>query len=221
MGATLLDGETIDEANDAYDNLSAEKPIPGTLGGMNADRSPSREATTGDAPAASPQTTLGWSLAVVLRHWHERTETALAGIPHGARGYHVLAATAHGDPPTQAALAERLLIDRSVMTYLLDDLESADLVRRRVDPDDRRVRRVRATDTGLAVLAGAQRRVVAIEEEVLAGLDGEDRDRFRTFARHAATAIQAASPGTDPCAAVAEAVEGARGPARSGRRPRG
>ena len=192
-----------------------------------ADRPTTGETGPGEAPENSSHTTLGWSLAVVLRRWHERAETALADIPHGARGYHVLTATAHGDPPTQAALAERLLIDRSVMTYLLDDLESAGLVRRRVDPDDRRVRRVCATDAGLAVLADAGRRVELVEDHVLAGLDEADRSRFRAFAGRAATAIQAVSPGTDPCAAVAEAVEGGRapgarpGPARSGRGSRG
>ncbi|NYJ37638.1 MarR family winged helix-turn-helix transcriptional regulator [Nocardiopsis aegyptia] len=179
----------------------------------SADPAPA-DATAGGAPEAAPQTTLGWSLAVVLRRWHERTEAVLADIPHGARGYHVLDATAQGDPPTQAALAERLLIDRSVMTYLLDDLESAGLVRRRVDPDDRRVRRVCATGAGLAVLSDARRRVDRVEDHVLGGLDEADRSAFRAFAGSAAAAIQAAAPGTDPCAAVTEAVGGGSG--RSG-----
>ncbi|RKS07992.1 DNA-binding MarR family transcriptional regulator [Nocardiopsis sp. Huas11] len=186
-----------------------------------ADRSPLEGAGTGQDPEPSPPTTLGWSLAVVLRHWHERTETVLADIPHGARGYHVLTSTAHGEPPTQAALAERLLIDRSVMTYLIDDLESAGLVRRRVDPEDRRVRRVCATEAGRTVLADARRRVDLVEDHVLAGLDEAARSRFRVFADSAATAIQARSPETDPCAAVTEAVQGGSGPARSGRRSRG
>lgn len=157
-------------------------------------------------PDGVADTTLGWSLAVVLRRWHELTESSLTDIPHGSRGYHVLTAAVHAEPPTQAALAERLLIDRSVMTYLLDDLESAGLVRRQVDPGDRRVRRVCATDRGRQVLADARRRVDHVEEHVLAGVDEASRALFRASALRAATSIQESSPDTDPCAAVRAVV---------------
>ncbi|MFE9244696.1 MarR family winged helix-turn-helix transcriptional regulator [Nocardiopsis sp. NPDC006938] len=149
---------------------------------------------------------LGWSLAVLLRRWHELVETVLADLPHGSRGYHVLAAASRGDAPTQAALAERLLIDRSVMTYLIDDLEAADLVRRRADPGDRRVRRVCPTDHGVEVLARADALVEHVEERVLDGLDEDLRAQFRAVATRAATAVQEAAPDTDPCAAVLRVV---------------
>lgn len=155
---------------------------------------------------------LGWSLAVLLRRWHEHVEAALADLPHGSRGYHVLAAASRGDAPTQAALAERLLIDRSVMTYLIDDLEAADLVRRRADPADRRVRRVCATDHGSEVLAGANELVEHVEERLLGALDADTRALFRTAAGRAATAVQEASPGTDPCAAVLQVTRDGAGP---------
>lgn len=160
----------------------------------------------GSATAPDPDANLGWSLAVVLRRWHERVEAVLADVPHGSRGYHVLGAVSLDEPPTQAALAERLLIDRSVMTYLLDDLEEADLVRRRVDPGDRRVRRVCATAHGREVLAGARERVEQVEGQVLHGLDASTRGLFRDIAQRAAVAIQESSPTTDPCAAVRQVV---------------
>ncbi|WP_017581199.1 MarR family winged helix-turn-helix transcriptional regulator [Nocardiopsis valliformis] len=166
-----------------------ERPGPGGTLGKNG----------GGGTGAS---NLGWSLAVLLRRWHEHTEAALADLPHGSRGYHVLAAAARGDAPTQAALAERLLIDRSVMTYLIDDLESADLVRRRPDPGDRRVRRVCPTEHGNEVLARANTMVEHIEERVLGGLDPDTRALFHAAAARAATAVQESSPDTDPCAAV-------------------
>ncbi|GHC84357.1 hypothetical protein GCM10007079_26240 [Nocardiopsis terrae] len=170
--------------------------------------------TTPDRNGTAGVGDLGWSLAVVLRNWHERTETALAELPHGGRGYHVLAALSRGEAPTQAALAEQLLIDRSVMTYLLDDLAAADLVRRRPDPDDRRVRRVCATDHGRAVLARVNALVEQAEERVLDGLAPETRDLFRAAAARAATTIQESSPGTDPCAAVIRVTGG--GPSSGG-----
>jgi MarR family transcriptional regulator, transcriptional regulator for hemolysin len=55
------------------------------------------------------------------------------------------------EPCSQAALAARLGIDRTVMTYLLDDLVTAGLVERRQDPGDRRTRSVAATEHGRAI----------------------------------------------------------------------
>lgn len=150
---------------------------------------------------------LGWSLAVLLHDWHKRVEAVLTELPHGSRGYHVLSAATEEQPPAQAALAERLLIDRSVMTYLIDDLESAGLVQRRVDPHDRRVRRVCATEQGRAVLARACARVEHEEARLLAGLEVSDRVLFREAAIRAATAIQRARPDTDPCATAEQVVD--------------
>ncbi|QUX31096.1 winged helix-turn-helix transcriptional regulator [Nocardiopsis akebiae] len=191
--------------------------------GTAADTGTAPEA--GADPAPGQDTDLGWSLAVLLRRWHERVEAVLDGVPHGSRGYHVLTAVSLDEPPTQAALAERLLIDRSVMTYLLDDLEEAGLVRRRVDPGDRRVRRVCATAHGHEVLASLSERVREAEEHVLAGLDPPARELFRRIAQLAAVSVQESSPTTDPCAAVRRVVgpddPGGRPVKREGRRGRG
>lgn len=45
-------------------------------------------------------------------------------------------------------LSERLLVDKSTITRIVDRLESAGLVRREADPDDRRVQRVVLTGQG-------------------------------------------------------------------------
>ncbi|MDG4782111.1 MarR family winged helix-turn-helix transcriptional regulator [Micromonospora sp. WMMD961] len=146
--------------------------------------------------------TFGWSLGVVLRRWHEYVEEMLNDLPHGSRGYHILAVVVHEDVPTQGALATRLAIDRSVLTYVIDDLENAGLIERKLDPQDRRARRVVATDQGRTALADAERRVAHAEEHVLGGLPEDQRDAFRDFAARAAEAIHAAAPATDPCVAV-------------------
>ncbi|MEU8216447.1 MarR family transcriptional regulator [Micromonospora taraxaci] len=146
--------------------------------------------------------TFGWSLGVVLRRWHEYVEEMLNDLPHGSRGYHILAVVVHEDVPTQGALATRLAIDRSVLTYVIDDLETAGLIERKLDPQDRRARRVVATDSGRAALAEAERRVAHAEDHVLGGLPEDQRDTFRDVAARAAEAIHAAAPATDPCVAV-------------------
>ena len=45
----------------------------------------------------------GWSLGMVLRRWHERVEELLKDLPHGSRGYHILAVVVHEEVPTQGA----------------------------------------------------------------------------------------------------------------------
>ncbi|MEU7675437.1 MarR family winged helix-turn-helix transcriptional regulator [Micromonospora taraxaci] len=146
--------------------------------------------------------TFGWSLGVVLRRWQEYVEEMLNDLPHGSRDYHILAVVVHEDVPTQGALATRLAIDRSVLTYVIDDLETAGLIERKLDPQDRRARRVVATDSGRAALAEAERRVAHAEDHVLGGLPEDQRDTFRDVAARAAEAIHAAAPATDPCVAV-------------------
>ncbi|MFF0120287.1 MarR family winged helix-turn-helix transcriptional regulator [Micromonospora arida] len=117
-------------------------------------------------------------------------------------GYHILAVVVHEEVPTQGALAARLAIDRSVLTYVIDDLANAGLIERRPDPQDRRARRVVATERGRQTLAEAERRVAHAEDHVLGGLPEEQRRVFRDLAARAAEAIHAAAPATDPCVAV-------------------
>jgi len=149
---------------------------------------------------------LGWTLAMVLRAWQERAEHALAEFPHGSRCYLVLSTVAHDEPPTQAALAARLAMDRTILTYLLDDLEEAGLVTRLPVPHDRRARRVVVTPEGQRALAEAERKIAAIEEVVLGGLSPDERRLFEALAGHAAMAILHSSPDTDPCMAVREVL---------------
>ncbi|GAA1084997.1 MarR family winged helix-turn-helix transcriptional regulator [Nocardiopsis composta] len=152
---------------------------------------------TGTAPGD-----LGWALAVLLRRWHEAAEFVLSDLPEGSRGYHVLSAVAERDLPTQAALAAHLGIDRTVMTYVLDTLESAGLVERVPAPGDRRARRIVATEHGRSVLAGATRRVTRAQQAVLAALDDTEQDLLGDLAHRAALYVRADSPHIDPCDAI-------------------
>ena len=88
---------------------------------------------------------LGWGLGVVFLAYVTAAHAAVADLPGGPRGYQILAAAARGVVGSQLALAQQLGVDRTVMTYLLDDLEAAGLIERRPDPTDRRARHVVAT----------------------------------------------------------------------------
>jgi DNA-binding MarR family transcriptional regulator len=137
---------------------------------------------------------LGWGLAVVFRAYVKAADAATAGMPGGHRGYQVLCAAARDEPGSQAAMAQRLGIDRTVMTYLLDDLEAAKLVERQPDPADRRSRRVAATAHGREALA---------EQHLLAGLGPEDQAAFRKLLG----ALAARVNDLDPILTACEAVE--------------
>ena len=150
---------------------------------------------------------LGWGLAVMFRAYVKAADAATAGMPGGHRGYQVLCAAARDEPGSQAAMAQRLGIDRTVMTYLLDDLEAAKLVERQPDPADRRSRRVVATAHGREALADLDARFARAEQHLLACLGPEDQAAFRKLLGALAARVNDLDPVPDGL--------------RSGRRPHG
>ncbi|WP_033288546.1 MarR family winged helix-turn-helix transcriptional regulator [Amycolatopsis jejuensis] len=124
---------------------------------------------------------LGWALFAIVRRYRHLTDDLLTDLPGGPRGYQVLLASQHGGPRTQAALAQYLSLDRTVMTYLLDDLETAGLVERRPDPADRRARRIEVTEAGSAALAAAVERLRDVETSLLAPLSPEKQQSLRVL----------------------------------------
>jgi DNA-binding MarR family transcriptional regulator len=150
---------------------------------------------------------LGWALGAVFRAYVKSAEAAVADLPGGPRGYQVLAAAARDLPRSQLALAHQLGIDRTVMTYLLDDLEKAGLVERRPDPADRRARRVTATDLGRARAEELEQQLRRCEDHVLAPLPEADRGTFRALLRRLATAADRQDPVGTVCDVVEELTE--------------
>jgi DNA-binding MarR family transcriptional regulator len=145
---------------------------------------------------------MGWGLGVVFRAYVAAAHAAVADLPGGPRGYQVLAAAAEGVVSSQLALAHYLGIDRTVMTYLIDDLEAAGLVERRPDPADRRARRLVATEPGTELLVALDRRLRAAEADLLGPLDDEERRSFRSQLRLLATRLNALDPVDSPCELV-------------------
>jgi DNA-binding MarR family transcriptional regulator len=142
---------------------------------------------------------LGWGLGTVFRAYVKAAHAAVADLPGGPRGYQVLSAAAHGQVGSQLALAQHLGVDRTVMTYLLDDLESGGLIERRPDPADRRARRVVATPRGTELLANLDDRLRTAEADLLAPLDDEAARTFRAQVRVLATRVDALDPVESPC----------------------
>lgn len=147
---------------------------------------------------------LGWTLGVVFRAYLKASEAAVADVPGGHRAYQVLTAAASDEAPSQSVLGERLGVDRTVMTYLLDDLERADLVARKPHPTDRRTRTIVATETGRALLDELTERLDHVEGHVLAALPARDRARLKALLTQLATHTNAQDPLPDTCAVVAD-----------------
>ncbi|TDV41735.1 MarR family winged helix-turn-helix transcriptional regulator [Actinophytocola oryzae] len=145
---------------------------------------------------------LGWTLGVVFRAYVKATNAAVGDLPGGHRGYQILTAATRDQPESQSALCQQLGIDRTVMTYLLDDLEAADLVARRAAPTDRRTRHVVATETGRARLADLDRRLAHAETHVLSGLSKDEQRSLKALLGRLASHVNELDPVADTCTVV-------------------
>ncbi|MGS2617199.1 MarR family winged helix-turn-helix transcriptional regulator [Micromonospora sp. LZ34] len=149
----------------------------------------------------------GWALMTLLREWSARVESAVGDLPYGTRGYQVLSAVVRDEPPSQASLATRLGIDRSVMTYLIDRCVESGLVERQQDPADRRARRIVPTEHGRRRLDELDARVREVETDLLGTLPEAQRELLHRLLRQAANGV-AHDP--DRCAVTADAMGAVR-----------
>jgi DNA-binding MarR family transcriptional regulator len=176
----------------------------------------------GDSPGCEDALAndLGWGLGMIFRAYVKAAHAAVADLPGGTRGYQILSAAAQGAVGSQLALAQHLGVDRTVMTYLLDDLEAASLIERRPVPADRRARRIVATQLGTELLATLNDRLRAAEAHLLAPLDHDACETFRGQVRLLATEVDALDPLDSPCELAQEVnaeLPSPRRPARSAR----
>lgn len=154
------------------------------------------------SPLSAPPGDLGWHLGMVLRGYQERFEQAVEGMPGGVRGFQILSTIVHRDPPNQQALGTHLAIDRTVLTYLIDELEEGNLVERIPAPSDRRARKVLATELGRETLTRYETHVAAAEGDLLAGLDASEVTVLDELVSKLAMHVHRAAPGTNPCEAM-------------------
>jgi len=81
---------------------------------------------------------------------------------------------AEKDGVTQSELAETLGIEQPSLVVLIDGLEKAGFVERRVDPDDRRSRRIHLTPAAQASLEDILAFTFGLRAQVLEGVDPAD-----------------------------------------------
>ncbi|NEA32951.1 MarR family transcriptional regulator [Streptomyces sp. SID13031] len=169
--------------------------------------SSSPEVNARVARGTSVEADLGWALGVVFRRYAKAAADALNDVPGGPRGYQVLATTVSEGPKRQLDLAAQLGVDRTVMTYLLDDLEKTGLVQRQADPTDRRARLIVPTDLGKKTLCDLERRLAEREDSVMGSLDDGERMIFRMLLQRIAVQADQIDPLHNACVLADENVD--------------
>lgn len=154
-----------------------------------------------DWAAEGIETELGWSLQAMYQGFGRAASEAVIPVPGGPRGYQVLVAITAEEPSSQLALAHRLGIDKTAMTYVIDALESGGFVQRRPDPSDRRVRQVIPTAAGRALLSSTRIALHTAEALLMRDLTSEEQMQLRRLlARVAlgASDVESCLPAVDP-----------------------
>ena len=158
-----------------------------------------RMATTDLANnARAPSLPLSGMLLVKLgRALQHRFNDALKPSELMPRHLQVLDELRQG-PMSQQALADRVGVDPTKLVGLLNDLEGRHLVLRRRDPVDRRRHIVENSQEGEARVDAALAAAAAVEDELLAALDDEQRAQLRELLVLAAESSGLSGPCADP-----------------------
>lgn len=117
---------------------------------------------------------VGRQLVFTAKSMREAFEDMLASEGATLPSWVVLSALADVGCVTQGALATHVHLEGATITHHVDRLEKAGLVRRQLDPDDRRVRRLELTDAGAELHARLLGAVIRLQQRVLAGIDTAD-----------------------------------------------
>ncbi len=82
-----------------------------------------------------------------------------------------------GSSPKQ--IAEKLRLEASSVSSVLDRMQKSGLIDRTIDPEDRRNIQVVATERGMELKEPIQRIIVEVNEEVLVSFSKEEQEKLR------------------------------------------
>jgi DNA-binding MarR family transcriptional regulator len=145
------------------------------------------------------------SLALLTRLWkivYRRSSDELLGMT--LRHFVTLSYLRDHPNAPQQDLGDVFCVDASNLVILLNELEAADLVRRRRDPGDRRRHLVAMTQTGVEALDRAERAQEVIEAEILHTLSQAERATLRGLLARALADVEPSSSSSAQSAAAAE-----------------
>jgi DNA-binding MarR family transcriptional regulator len=122
----------------------------------------------------------------LARHLDRARRSAFAAHGLDAAEFDVLAALRRAGPPyelTPGQLVEQTLVSSGTMTHRIDKLQARGLVRRRPDPEDGRVVRVRLAARGRDRVDAALTDLLADERTLLAALTDRQRATLANLLR--------------------------------------
>ncbi|MEU3840433.1 MarR family winged helix-turn-helix transcriptional regulator [Streptomyces sp. NPDC028635] len=131
-----------------------------------------------EAPLPAIRSLPSWLLGRAAARGRALVAEALA--TQGMKMWHhvVLSAVRDLAPVAQADLGRSVGLDPKDLVGVLNDLQSASLVRREPDPKDRRKNAVRLTPEGERMLQRCEEAARAANAELLAPLPAQERERF-------------------------------------------
>ena len=124
---------------------------------------------------SQPVEPLGRQLVFTAKAMREAFEATLTAAGGSLGTWVVLSALSEVGCISQAALAAHVRLEGATITHHIDRLEAAGLVRRQLDPGDRRVRRLELTAAGAELHEQLLAAVVELQARVLAGIGHRDR----------------------------------------------
>jgi DNA-binding MarR family transcriptional regulator len=145
------------------------------------DQAPGQEHGSGEPTeipgAVLPEALRGYIGFLLRRVFARFTAEALSDDPQ-SRDFVVLDVLADQDASSQAEVAERLGINRTIMVRLVDRLEAAGYVTRTRNPANRRSYVLSLTEQGRTALDGMRAAVSERDARVTADLTAHERRRF-------------------------------------------
>jgi MarR family transcriptional regulator, lower aerobic nicotinate degradation pathway regulator len=129
----------------------------------------------------------GALLVIAARTGQERANARLAAMGLTVRMCGVLNLLADEGPLTQHQIGEMLGIDRTTMVELLDDLEQQGILRREVNPEDRRSHLIKLTAPGKARQRVAMKAFDEAAAEFFSPLNSAERQHMAAMLKRLIT----------------------------------
>jgi DNA-binding MarR family transcriptional regulator len=124
-----------------------------------------------------------WLLSAAARRGDRLVSNALASGGLGKHHFRVLVALDDEGPSSQADIGRAIMLDRSDLHAVLNQLEADGLVERAPDPDDRRRNVVAITPDGRSTLRRLDKRVIAAQDQLTAALSAAERAQLVALLR--------------------------------------
>ena len=140
--------------------------------------------TNRDPLAAVPTRLSRWLLFLLARvnaRSHAAFQDALVPLGLRPKSFGALTVIVEQGPLSQSALGETLLIVRTTIVAVIDELERSGYVERRRSAVDRRIHSLEATPAGKNALRAAERIGGRTHDELLANLSAEEREQLRAL----------------------------------------